>query len=666
MAVEQMSTVLEGLRGAALRHGGAGLTDGQLLECFVSRGEEAALAALVRRHAGVVWGVCRRVLRNHHDAEDAFQATFLVLVRKAASVMPREMVGNWLYGVAHQTALKARATAAKQRTRERQVAEIPEPKAVRQEVWQDVRPVLDRELSHLPAKYRAPVVLCDLEGKTRREAALQLGVPEGTVAGRLARARDMLAKRLTRHGLAVSAGSLAAALAQGTASAFPPAAVVSSTIAAATLVAAGHAAAVGAISAPVAALMEGVLNAMSMTKFKIASVGLLVVLLAGVGTRPLVDRVLAGRPKVAEAQGRRPGVRDPNAPPAVAGKVVQVAKDGKGFTLEIPPQARGEEAKKLDVKLADATQITYSGVGPDGAKLKEGYHAQVVMGKDAKDVAARVAFQGKDSTRRGGDLTGRVAGVSKDGLTLTFRLPTRVRGEDEKTIDVRLTPKTILTYSFIPKGGTKPAEGYVAVVSLEHGSKDTAARVDFAGDEGRPERGAVAKQADAAGKVVGVSKDGMTVTVEVSPRARGEEVTRREVKIGDKTRLTYQTVGPNGDRPTEGYQVAAWLAEGSKDTADKLVFSDRPKERYKTLVGKVVGVAKDGRGVTLELRPQARGEEAPRTEVKFTDKTRVVYQGVAPGGAQPTEGYFAQVELQDGSNDTAAAVLLGAPGAGRR
>src|SRR5271168_1870662 len=126
MATSQMSMVIQHLRRAALLRS-VDLTDGQLLECFVGRREKAALEALVRRHGPMVWGVCRRILHNHHDAEDAFQATFLVLVRKAASIVPREMVANWLYGVAHQTALKARATAAKRKVREKQVAEMPEP-----------------------------------------------------------------------------------------------------------------------------------------------------------------------------------------------------------------------------------------------------------------------------------------------------------------------------------------------------------------------------------------------------------------------------------------------------------------------------------------------------------------------------------------------------------
>src|SRR5712691_10850181 len=199
MATSQISGVIQHLRRTVLLRDGAGLTDGQLLEDYISRRDEAALGALVRRHAPMVWGVCRRVLCNYHDAEDAFQATFLVLVRKAASIASRELLANWLYGVAHQTALKARATAAKRKGRERQVTDMPEPAVTQQDQWCDLQPVLDEELSRLPNKYRGVIVLCDLEGKTRKEVARQLGCPEGTVASRLARARIILAKRLTQR-----------------------------------------------------------------------------------------------------------------------------------------------------------------------------------------------------------------------------------------------------------------------------------------------------------------------------------------------------------------------------------------------------------------------------------------------------------------------------------
>jgi RNA polymerase sigma factor (sigma-70 family) len=271
------------------------MTDGELLECFVSGRDEGAFAALVRRHAAMVWGVCRRVLSCHQDAEDAFQSTFLVLVRKAASVTPRHMVANWLYGVAHQTALNARASAARRRARERQVTQMTEPASPEQNLWHNLLPILDQELSRLPARYRSAIVLCDLEGKTRKDAAQQFGVPEGTLSGWLTRGRAMLAKRLARHGLAVTGAALATVLSPGALSAHAPVAAVSTTIQAASLWAAGQSAP-GVISAQVVALTEGVLKTMLLKKLKLATVVFLMVCAAGMGAGGLIYRAGAANP----------------------------------------------------------------------------------------------------------------------------------------------------------------------------------------------------------------------------------------------------------------------------------------------------------------------------------------------------------------------------------
>jgi RNA polymerase sigma factor (sigma-70 family) len=255
----------------------AGPSDGQLLERYLARRDETAFAAIVRRHGPRVFGVCRRVLKNAHDAEDAFQATFLVLVTKAASVRPRELVGHWLYGVAYRTALKAKSLAARRSAKERTMApqetHHDEPPA-------DWLPLLDEELHRLPEKYRLPLVLCDLDGKTRKQAARQLGWPDGTLSTRLTRARVLLAQRLTRRGVALVGG--AAALTLGSAaSAQVPAALAASTVRAATGFAAGHAAA--AVSADVAALTQGVLKAMLLTKLKTVLAAALVLALVALG-----------------------------------------------------------------------------------------------------------------------------------------------------------------------------------------------------------------------------------------------------------------------------------------------------------------------------------------------------------------------------------------------
>jgi RNA polymerase sigma factor (sigma-70 family) len=252
------------------------LSDGQLLERFVAARDEAAFGAMVRRHGPMVLGVCCRVLRHHQDAEDAFQAAFLVLALKAASVR-RESLGAWLYTVAYHAALQAQA-AVRRRAPERQVEEMPHPEVAPVEV-QDWRPLLDRELHRLPEKYRAAVVLCDLEGKPRTVAARELGVPEGTLSSRLATARKMLARRLAKCGLSLSVATLVAGLTQG-ATAAVPAPLLSSTVAAATLVAAGQAA---AVATPAAVLMKGVLKAMFAMKLKIVVATVLITAVLGAG-----------------------------------------------------------------------------------------------------------------------------------------------------------------------------------------------------------------------------------------------------------------------------------------------------------------------------------------------------------------------------------------------
>src|SRR5262249_49477835 len=149
-------------------------------ECFVTRRDEAAFEVLVRRHGPMVLGVCRRLLRHPQDAEDAFQVTFLVLARKAKAIGQPDLLGNWLYGTAYRAALEVKA--ARQRAKERQVSPMPEPVMVEEaDVWRELRPILDQELNRLPDRYRVAVVLCDLEGGTRREVAGRLGIPEGTL-----------------------------------------------------------------------------------------------------------------------------------------------------------------------------------------------------------------------------------------------------------------------------------------------------------------------------------------------------------------------------------------------------------------------------------------------------------------------------------------------------
>jgi RNA polymerase sigma factor (sigma-70 family) len=287
---------------------GADVSDGQLLRRFLVQRDEEAFDTLVRRHGAMVLGVCRRILGNAADADDAFQATFLVLVRKAGSLTGRAVLGDWLHGVARHTALNAKRMSARRRVKEQAMAR---PEAQGEPARDDWLPLLDEELCRLRENYRLPIVLCDLEGKSRREAAACLGWPEGTVAGRLARGRALLAKRLARRSLLLSVGTVTAALAQHAASAAVPAALSDSTIKA-CLVAAGSTTASAAISAKVIALVEGAVRTMLLNKLKsIATAAIVVLAAAAVVYGVFAEERLTGNHEAAQQAAVQP-----NAPPS--------------------------------------------------------------------------------------------------------------------------------------------------------------------------------------------------------------------------------------------------------------------------------------------------------------------------------------------------------------
>jgi RNA polymerase sigma factor (sigma-70 family) len=286
-----LTSLLRHLRATALMRDGGGQTDAQLLRRFIDFHDETAFEAIVRLHAPMVLGVCQRLLRNTHDVEDAFQVTFLVLVRKAASLSKRDLVGNWLYGVARRTALKTRALSQKRQLMEKQMAVLPEPKPRETHaVWEDIRPVIDAALECLPRQYRSVVVLCDLENKSHQETARQIGCPVGTVSSRLARGRALLAKQLARHGVTLSGTALAAALTQHATANWVPAKLVITTVQAATAFAAGGAAA-AVVGVQVCALSRGVLKAMFLTKLKKAALILLAISTVGAGAGTILSQV---------------------------------------------------------------------------------------------------------------------------------------------------------------------------------------------------------------------------------------------------------------------------------------------------------------------------------------------------------------------------------------
>jgi RNA polymerase sigma factor (sigma-70 family) len=295
MMYAQTSPVLRFIRKVSAGSGEE-VPDALLLERFAVRRDEEAFALLLERYGGLVLGVCRRMLRQEQDAEDAFQATFLVLARKAGAIAKRASVGSWLYGVALRTSLKARTRSARRYRREAELQDVPAPETTRATDGRELREVLDEEVNRLPSRYRVPVVLCYLEGKSCEDAARQLGCARGTVLSRLARARDRLRSRLTRRGLAIMPAAVAAVLTESAAPAKVPAALANTTLKAAIPFAAGHATMAGVAPASVTALTKGVLQAMFVTKLKTVAAVVLTIGVVGGGTVSL-RQALADKPQ---------------------------------------------------------------------------------------------------------------------------------------------------------------------------------------------------------------------------------------------------------------------------------------------------------------------------------------------------------------------------------
>jgi RNA polymerase sigma factor (sigma-70 family) len=303
-----LGIVLECLRRSLGGTCPAPATDGELLERFVREGDDGVFSTLVQRHAAMVLTVASRVLRDVHDAEDVFQATFFVLARKARSIRRRQALAGWLYQVAHRLAVKLRASKARRQARERQV-EVMAPAADTAADRHELRALLDEELSFLTEKYRTPLVLHYLEGKSKQETAAHLGWSEGRVSGQLARGRAMLRRRLLRRGIALSVSGLTAALADNGAAAAVSSVLLAQTIHAMPAFAKGAALAPG-ISVAAAHLAKDMVITMGTSKTKILAAVILSSSLLTAGTLALAQRAFQEEgqtaPAAAESDGRSP------------------------------------------------------------------------------------------------------------------------------------------------------------------------------------------------------------------------------------------------------------------------------------------------------------------------------------------------------------------------
>jgi RNA polymerase sigma factor (sigma-70 family) len=334
MTTTPTKTVLRHIRGMIAAEQTGQLADGELLERFAARREEAAFAALVRRHGPLVFGVCRRVLHNRHDAEDAFQAAFLALARHAGVVGRRGSVGGWLHLVAYRAAVRARSRALKREEHERRAEQRATADPLAELTGRELLALLDEELQRLPDVYREPLVLCYLEGRTRDEAAREFGCSLGTMKRRLERAREALRMRLTARGVALPAALLAAALAPEAGSGAVPATLATAALNAAL--------AQGTVPAAVAELAAGALGGAGSAKFRAAAVVLFAIGALALGAGALATQfastpAAAAPAPVAAADGKE--AAKPAEKPAPPGETKEMTVSGRVLDLDGKPLA---------------------------------------------------------------------------------------------------------------------------------------------------------------------------------------------------------------------------------------------------------------------------------------------------------------------------------------
>jgi hypothetical protein len=392
---------------------------------------------------------------------------------------------------------------------------------------------------------------------------------------------------------------------------------------------------------------------------------------AGKGVRPDQDALgKTDEPTLffTEEEDKKPAAQDKGGKkfdlPQISGKVAQVVGDGKGLAVEV--HSKPEGTRKVDVKITDQTRVTFGNVGPKEARLTEGYHADVWLDRDSKDVAARVYLRGKrnpgiaveNEKLSPPQLVLRVAAVEGDGKGVTLEQPGKGEHPGE-TVAVKFTEKTRILFANVARDEAKPAKGQQARVWLDD-SRDTARAVKFVGDaEGKPPEGkGKAPAPDLTGRVIGLSANGKVLTAEV-PAAEKGQLMKAEIKLSDATKESYHGVAAGGAKPTAGDQVQVWLAEGSPDTAARVRVTR--KDPRKSVFGRVASVSADGGRITVEAHHGDKGGETPGQEIKITAQTRLVFFNVGPGAANPAEGDHVSGWLAEGSKETAEELMVTRP-----
>ncbi len=616
--------------------------DGELLASYRSERNQDAFGSLVRRHGPMVLGVCRRVLRDGHSADDAFQATFLILARKADTVRPPERLGPWLYGVAYRTALKARSRAYRRQQVEHAYAAQAEATSETAHTGDtaDLLPIIDEQLNALPEKYRTPLVLCGVQGLNKSEAATRLGLPEGTVSSRLARAREMLRDRLTRRGVVVPAAGFATVLTADTLQAAVPLALLESAVAVS-----GSA----PVTASIFSLSQEVMRSMSLLKFKILGAITLAASLASGGFGLVAINADEKKPATEKAavRGEKPGEqpevkRDGEKPAqpgnrkkrAVTGFVGSV--DTKASTVAL--LRMGEGGLREDIfKLSPSAKVTVDGKEVKLDTVPKGTTAEVVVLSFAREggALAEASELNVDSAK--------LVWVVKEANATSVTL---LGGGRESKLEDRVIKLAADAKVIIDGKDAKPAElqaGDVATIVL-NADRSAATLItvgtkkpvrDGGGDGERP----AARPAGFSGRIGSIDTEARLVTL----AAKGEGGREVAVKLTADAKITIDGKPAKIGELTKG-MGASFTVVSARD--------GQPREANEVVVAGIVigGVVKqvDTTSVTVG------GEKNDRV-LKLVEAGKVMIGGKEAKLADLKAGDRVQVTM---TSDESAAVMI--------
>ncbi|MCE9566120.1 MAG: sigma-70 family RNA polymerase sigma factor [Planctomycetes bacterium] len=613
--------VFEGVRDA-VDHG-----DGELLARYRSVRDQDAFGSLVRRHGPMVLGVCRRVLRDSHAADDAFQTTFLVLAKRADAVRPPDRLAPWLYGVAYRTALKARGRAFRRQQVEQDYATETATRALpTSPEASDLLPALDEQLNALPEKYRTPLVLCGVQGLNKTEAAERLGLPEGTVSSRLARAREMLRDRLIRRGVAVPSAAFAALFTADTLQAAVPASLATST----TGIALGS----SPIPATVLTLSHEVIRSMTMLKLQFWGTIAMAVSLVGGSFGLLAIQADEKKPQPVPGEIRKPQpaqvdpVKKPNGNDEKNGQNNQKDGDKPGKPAK-PAVKAGGRVGAVDAKENTITLVTKGEGGlvekamkvPAGAKVfiddKEAKLADIPKGSFASFLAGAPKDGKPDEITEvrvtGGNTNGIIKQVGATSLSLeseknpqTFKLTAdtkvTVNGKDAKIADLKVGDKVAVLLS---------ADG-ASALSLASGNQ--------------PDGVKPIKTARFTGKVTAV--DAAAKTISLAGKGEGNDIV---VKLTADAKITVDGKAAKFSDIVKGGQASFILVptrdgqprEASEVAVAGITFGGAVKQIDATSV--TVGTEKADRVVKLvaDAKVVVNGKEAKLADLKVGDRVQV-------------------------------------------